>query len=156
MYVTRLVFIVENAKHLILLARRTVRDNWQWFAVWGWQIVVIFVSVKTWLWWPYIIARPLVTAPSSVTATHQRHQSVFSSPLLSSPGQFYLLELDSSPAAHTLFSFLRTSVLHGHSRFDWCILYSPNLIINFLTKNYPPQSFINQPRFVSERLPRKW
>ena len=29
MYVTRLVFIVENAKHLILLARRTVRDNWQ-------------------------------------------------------------------------------------------------------------------------------
>ena len=37
----------KNVKDLILAARRAMIDYWQWFAVCGWQIVVIFVSVKT-------------------------------------------------------------------------------------------------------------
>ena len=130
----------------------------------GLQFVVGRLLLYLYQWrlglrWPYIIARPLVTAPSSVTATHQRHQSVFTThPELSSPpllsALFYLLELERGPGTHRVFSFIRTSVLKCHSRFDCSILYSLNLIINFLSKNYPPPSFINQPRFVTGRRPR--
>ena len=79
------------------------------------------------------------TPETPVSLHNPARALLFSSSLLS--GHFYLLELERSPEAHRVFSFIRTSVLHGHSMFHCRILYSLNLIINFLTKNYPPQSF---------------